>query len=63
MKLIIKLENKLHSERVERVKGRLEGDLLKFHLKDRTFSLPNILQGPVLGSGKQPALYFFFFFN
>lgn len=37
---------------LEKIMGRLEGDLLKFHLKDRNFSPPNILQGPVLGSGK-----------
>ena len=52
MKLMIKLENKPYSERIERIKGRLQGDLLKFDLKDRTFSPANVLQGLVLGSGK-----------
>lgn len=37
---------------LDKITGRLEGDLLKFHLKDRTFSPPDILQGLVLGSGK-----------
>lgn len=48
MKLMIKLENKPYSESIERIKS----DLLKFDLKDRPFSPANVLQGPVLGSGK-----------
>lgn len=49
MKLMIKLENKPYNERI---KGRLEGDLLKSDLKDKTFSPANVLQSPMLGSGK-----------
>lgn len=41
MKLMINLENEPDSERIERIKGRLEGDLLKFEGQNFQFSKCN----------------------